>query len=276
MGLILTVAVVGTVGDAPGGSAGTDAARIRAHLYRTLAALEARNLSHLDPGRRAARVETLAWLAEYADRGVYPHNHVVPERTPIFVDPHGTPCAVGYLLLRSGRDDLVRDVVASDNRVRVPDLAGEPRLEAWLDERGLTLDEAAAIQPAYPGDPGFGEEGPSIYEGATVGVSVLTAALASYAIAAPESARRASWTTPVAAGALVGHAWLLLLSANEDVDAPGWAVATHAAGLVAGTILTAYLSSEPTEAPTEPTGARTLRATPLLAPDRVGFALTWR
>ena len=67
----------------------------------------------------------------------------------MFVDEHGTHCAVGYLLKRSGETELIEQVVAADNNVRVMELAGSERFGDWLEDTGLTLAEAAWIQPRY-------------------------------------------------------------------------------------------------------------------------------
>ncbi len=124
--------------------------RIRLHLGNVESALRARDTDGLSDDRRARRATALDWLREYRQRGVFPHNHTHPgERVPVFVDEHGTHCAVGYLLKRSGETELIEQVVAADNNVRVMELAGSERFGDWLEETGLTLAEAAWIQPKY-------------------------------------------------------------------------------------------------------------------------------
>lgn len=137
------------------GSAAADVDRIQLHLANVESALRARDVGDLSLGQRARRATALDWLREYRLRGVFPHNHTHPgQRVPVFVDEHGTHCAVGYLLKRSGEAELIEHVVAADNNVRVMELAGSERLRSWLEETGLTLEEAAWIQPAYPPPPG--------------------------------------------------------------------------------------------------------------------------
>jgi hypothetical protein len=100
--------------------------------------------------QRAARTNHIEVLREYREAGVFPHNHVAPQRAvPVFVDGHGTHCAVGYLLMRGGRDELVARISGSRNLAAVPELADEPELIAWLADAGLTVAEAARIQPWY-------------------------------------------------------------------------------------------------------------------------------
>jgi hypothetical protein len=69
---------------------------------------------------------------------------------------------MAYLIDRSGRHDIVQAVAGRMNYATVFQMAGDrflgPLLRAWLGEHGLTLEEAQAIQPHYPGDPPFGED----------------------------------------------------------------------------------------------------------------------
>jgi hypothetical protein len=49
----------------------------------------------------------------------------------------------------SGLGELVRHIATTDNVARVHQLARLPEVRAWLAASGLTLDEAARIQPEY-------------------------------------------------------------------------------------------------------------------------------
>lgn len=149
-----------------------EAARIQAHLETVERELLARDVSHLPAGQRAARAHHIRVLREYRERGVFPHNHDFPgERVPYFVDEHGTLCAVAYLISRSGRDDLVERVAAARNNARIPELAGDAELVAWLHEAGLSLEEAARIQPMY----GCCWIGPAESERVSTGYAVASA-----------------------------------------------------------------------------------------------------
>jgi hypothetical protein len=53
------------------------------------------------------------------------------------------------LLHVTGEDALVARVAATNNLARIHDLASDEGLTRWLDHHGLTVDEAAAIQPTY-------------------------------------------------------------------------------------------------------------------------------
>lgn len=124
-------------------------ARLVAHFDSVLLELENRDVSPLSADRLAARRRHIANLREYRDAGVFPHNHVTSSVTPVFVDEHGTHCAMGYLIARSGRTDIVNRIRSDRNLARIRELADDTALVAWLDENGISVDEAARIQPSY-------------------------------------------------------------------------------------------------------------------------------
>jgi hypothetical protein len=53
-----------------------------------------------------------------------------------------------------GRRDLVDRVAAANNNVWVAELAGDSAFNAWLEDAGITLGEAARIQVPYEGGEG--------------------------------------------------------------------------------------------------------------------------
>jgi hypothetical protein len=124
-------------------------ALVQAHLAEVEAALRAAPTHQLDPQQRAKRSALLDELRAYRLAGSFPRNLEVPGRTPVFVDDDGVHCAVGYLLHRSGEDELVAAVAEARNHARIFDLLDDPALVAWLDASGLSPVEAAWIQPAY-------------------------------------------------------------------------------------------------------------------------------
>jgi hypothetical protein len=129
--------------------------RIRQHLAEVEAEMRARDVSGLTSAQQSARAGHLEALAAYRAAGHFPRNLGHPgELVPYFVDDRGVLCAVGYLLHRSGQGPLVQRIAAERNHATVPELADEPALVAWLEDAGITLEEAARIQPAYcGGDP---------------------------------------------------------------------------------------------------------------------------
>lgn len=123
-------------------------ARIRHHLEGALSRLEnARPV--LSASQAKARSELIGFLREYVEAGQFPTNDVSPTSMPIFVDHFGNRCAMASLIERSGGADLVQHIASTRNLARVRALADEPRLVAWLDTHGMTLDEAARVQPSY-------------------------------------------------------------------------------------------------------------------------------
>jgi len=185
--------------DIPGPTAiEAERALVQAHLAEVEAALRAATTDHLDSEQRANRSARLDELRAYRLAGSFPRNVEVEGRSPVFVDDDGVHCAVGYLLHRSGEDELVAAVAGARNHARIFDLLDEPALVAWLDASGLSPVEAAWIQPAYCNmDPGTGAETTGLwvdwcgawpnpgreelsreYLALTVGTSTLGAALA--------------------------------------------------------------------------------------------------
>jgi hypothetical protein len=124
--------------------------RLRAHFDSVDVELRQRGVLRLTPAQRTARSTLVEWLREYRDAGRFPVNDRFPHQAvPIFRDGQGTLCAMAYLIERSGRGDLVDRVAATRNNGYIPQLAEDRDLRAWLDSVGLTVTEAARIQPAY-------------------------------------------------------------------------------------------------------------------------------
>ncbi len=122
--------------------------RVREHIARA----EGRALaapSPISPLRRVVRALLLDEVARYRRRGVFPRNPGPHALRPVFVDAVGTRCAMAHLLEFGGEDALVARIARERNFAYVNELADEPRLRAWLTAAGLTLAEAAAIQPGY-------------------------------------------------------------------------------------------------------------------------------
>jgi hypothetical protein len=140
-------------------------AAIQAHLEATEARLREVDTTGWPAEQVAARLRTLDALSEYAEAGVYPHNLEAlvadprpvrldgmyaegPDESPIFVDEHGHACAVAWLMLDAGFEDTVAAVHDTANDAWVHQL--DPMdLAPWLEVAGLTLEEAAMIQPTY-------------------------------------------------------------------------------------------------------------------------------
>lgn len=91
-------------------------------------------------------------LRAYRDAGVFPENRERMHRQPVFVDGRGTRCAMAHLIESTGQPEdlaLVRWVAQERNLAYIAELADLDGLQRWLEVHGLSVDEAAAIQPAY-------------------------------------------------------------------------------------------------------------------------------
>lgn len=111
--------------------------------------VEAATPKGLTPAQLEARHRLIHLLREYIDAGRFPVNDVSPERTPIFIDRGGTRCAMASLIERTGHGALVARVARTNNLARVHQLAADAELGQWLTAHGMTLDEAARVQPSY-------------------------------------------------------------------------------------------------------------------------------
>jgi hypothetical protein len=126
-----------------------EVSRLRAHFDSVDSELRARSVAGLSASQVERRTRLAAWLREYRKAGTFPVNDKFDAPTPFFRDRNGTLCAMAYLIDRSGRRDIVDKVAATRNNAYIAELADDPALIAWLDSSGLSVAEAARIQPAY-------------------------------------------------------------------------------------------------------------------------------
>lgn len=206
--------------------------RVRQHLEGAETMLLGRDLSALTIAQRVARNRRIAELRAYRERGHFPHNHRLRGRTPVFVDEHGTRCAMAYLIERSGGSELVSRIARTRNLARIRDLAGDPALVGWLGENGLTLAEAARIQPEY----GDGVEEKD-YRGIQLAIVSASAGLSLYGVTlnrsvadTPQSRNRRG-LAGLACGMQGGVIGTLFL-ASGDATARGVGLCGAAMGLV--------------------------------------------
>jgi hypothetical protein len=98
---------------------------------------------------RRRREAMISALAAYRARGRFPKNDRFATRAPFFVDAHDTRCAMAALVEASGERALVERIATRANNAYIAELAADAELVAWLAAHGLSLDEAARIQPNY-------------------------------------------------------------------------------------------------------------------------------
>lgn len=244
--LTVLLLMAGWVG-APDAERTTEVARIQDHLGRVLEELRTSPPPDLTRQQRAAREEAIHWLEEYRAAGVFPHNHVRPgERVPVFVDPHGTPCAVGYLMLRSGEVELVEEIAREANLARIPELGGDDRLVRWLHESGLTLEEATRIQPAYDSEPVLDPEPRHADE--TIGLSLATVAVTSFAALTEPSPSGFDWPGTLSAVAAGSHLVLLGMQFTGENEVRDWPFAVNVMGAFIGSAVALHRFGRKAEA----------------------------
>ena len=132
----------------PSGPTGTEDehGRIETHLSYVLEHLRTTDPPNAYSSARAANLDR---LESYIERGLYPRNDDYPTRRPTFVDDGGTRCAVAFLAEHDLGPRAILAVAVEHKYSYVPDI-DSPELLAWARTSGLTLDELAMIQPAYP------------------------------------------------------------------------------------------------------------------------------
>jgi hypothetical protein len=217
-----------------------EVARLRAHFDTVMRELLAADVSHLTGEQRAARLRNVRELWLYRERGRFPQNAYHPgRRVPYFVGANGEMCAVGHLIARSGRIDIVERIARTRNNATIGELAGDPALLAWLDSNGLTLAEAARIQPQYGYYPPPPPPRPALDRRYAV-ASVIAGAFGGAAAVLNAPARRAPrssvWREVIGLGA--GGAGIALAATHwTDDSAPrALVVANGSIGLASATL----------------------------------------
>jgi hypothetical protein len=162
--------------------------RLQHHFDSVDAELKSRDVSALTASQLARRTQLISWLRDYRNDATFPTNDRFSNPTPFFRDKHGVLCAMGYLIDRSGRSDIVNRVAGSRNNAYIRELADDPALIAWLDSAGLSVAEAARIQPAYGGpiiDDDDDEDVDDDFALAAIGLSSVSLASAAVNVVRP-------------------------------------------------------------------------------------------
>ena len=287
--LVAIAVIVAAVSGQPTARLDREAVRLRDHFTQVDRELRARDVSHLTPSQRQARATHIARLRAYAAAGVFPRNtRHAGAYVPYFVDDSGTRCAMAYLIEQSGAGDFVARVASRLNFAYIADIARDPELgpalRAWLETNGLTLDEAARIQPGYDGGgcctipPSPDPPVPTSYKvgsGAAIVTSVTSVALNASILQLGLSRRAGGWIG-VGAGAA---ALALGASALDNGDEFGTLrMLNMGVGVVAAGIGVYEVLSRPSGVPTG-TAQRESRVTgsPWVTPDgQTGVVLNLR
>ena len=131
-----------------------EATRLKGRLARVEGELAGHDLTGLSPIQCANREKNIALLHRYSSAGRFPHNHDFPGRAvPYFLDRHGVPSELAFLMAQSGRQDLVDRIATLSNNAAISDIYIDsklgPEVKDWLDQAGLSVAEAALIQSSY-------------------------------------------------------------------------------------------------------------------------------
>jgi hypothetical protein len=123
---------------------------LQQHFREVVIELRARDTAALATAQRANRAQLIEELERYSSAGLFPQNLRFPEaRMPYFVDDAQTRCAMAHLIEWTGSSGLVARMASTNNHAFVHELEADAALARWLDRAGLTLAEAARIQPTY-------------------------------------------------------------------------------------------------------------------------------
>jgi hypothetical protein len=131
---------------------------------------------------------------------------------------------MAFLIAASGRGDLVDQIARTRNYAFIPDLMDVPGLAQWLEEHGLSVAEAARIQPSYDGWPCCVIGDPPVrkpsagYVAASAGASTLSALSIAWNARSADRVAVQRWKGFLGAG--VGGANLVLGLSKLGSD--GW------------------------------------------------------
>ncbi len=104
----------------------------------------------LDRLQRINRALLIEELRIYKNKRRYPINRIDSrKRVPRFIDERGTRCAMAHLIEITGHGSLVQTIAATENEAYVRELSRHASVRKWLSAAGLSMQEAARIQPTY-------------------------------------------------------------------------------------------------------------------------------
>lgn len=136
---------------APGGEAqkfATDNDLVYAHLTHVIPILQSNTTSHLSNEALQMRQHLITVLDDYRTAKNFPTNYYRHERIPVFIDELNTHCAVAYLLLQSGNDELAQRIANTNNYAWLRQI-NDADFVKWQMASGLSMHELKLIQGAY-------------------------------------------------------------------------------------------------------------------------------
>jgi hypothetical protein len=96
----------------------------------------------------AARAANLQRFRAYQQKGVFPSNTYDGRKLNVWMDDAGNFCAAATIMIASGKWELVNQVAAQNNFIRLGDVKQGPVMD-WILTSGLTQAEIAAIQEPF-------------------------------------------------------------------------------------------------------------------------------
>jgi hypothetical protein len=126
----------------------SDREYIQTHLTSVETILNAASTDQLTTEQRSSRRHMISLLNGYRVAGKFPVNYYRTERIPVFIDGHGTHCAVGYLMMMTGQEEMAQRISRTNNYAWVKDIH-DPGVAAWQQASGLSVEELKLIQGAY-------------------------------------------------------------------------------------------------------------------------------
>lgn len=141
----------------------SDKQYIQTHLGFVLEVLKSAEVKALSKDQLMMRKQLINVLSDYRLQGNFPINYYRSERIPVFIDEHNTHCAVGYLMMETGFENLAQKISKDNNYIRVKDLKDEQVIE-WQKLSGFSMEELKLIQGAYDSYMPFALEAPNRIE----------------------------------------------------------------------------------------------------------------
>lgn len=97
---------------------------------------------------QANRAANLMRFRAYQKKGVFPSNTAQDGKLNVWIDDFGNLCAAATIISAAGMHDLVLQVGADNNFIRLADVRQGPLMD-WILTSGLTQAEIAAIQEPF-------------------------------------------------------------------------------------------------------------------------------
>ncbi len=121
---------------------------LRVHFSTVIRELKKRKTEHLSDVQKKNRKTHLRILSKYARAGNFPVNYDYSCNKPCFIDEDGGICAVGQLLIESGKKEFAYFIASNTKYAFIREM-NYPELNEWQEGSGFTMEEIALIQPSY-------------------------------------------------------------------------------------------------------------------------------